>query len=227
MVPMTLCFTAMVYTFIVAMVAGSETTTIWLQYVGPAWVAIGGLLGLGDRPDKRDGVMVALSVVGILLIVTMEFSTGGVSNTAWPVGLALTSGVMYAGVLLSIRHLRGVDVAWIGFVNHVVCVILLLPMVAGKTPMPHGFQWIALFLLGAIQLGIPYMLFAWAVRELDSNEASLITLIEPLAVPVWTFLAWRHLANYQFPQWWILVGAGLIASGFIWRYALARKELAK
>ena len=136
------------------MVAGSETTTIWLQYVGPAWVAIGGLLGLGDRPDRRDGVMVALSVVGILLIVTMEFSAGGVSSTAWPVGLALTSGVMYAGVLLSIRHLRGVDVAWIGFVNHVVCVILLLPMVAGKTPMPHGFQWIALFLLGAIQLGL-------------------------------------------------------------------------
>ncbi len=223
MVPMALCFTAMVYTFIVAMVAGSETTTIWLQYVGPAWVALGGLLGLGDRPAKRDGVMVALSVIGILVIVTMEFATLGVSDTAWPVGLALVSGMMYAGVMLSIRRLRGVDVAWIGLVNHIVCVVLLLPLVVGKTPMPHGFQWVALFLLGAVQLGIPYMIFAWAVRELNSNEASLITLIEPLTVPVWTFLAWRHLASYQFPQWWVLVGAGLIATGFIWRYIVAER----
>ena len=44
MVPMSLSFTAMTYTFLVAMVAGSETTTIWLQYVGPAWVALAGLM---------------------------------------------------------------------------------------------------------------------------------------------------------------------------------------
>ncbi|NND97439.1 MAG: EamA family transporter [Pirellulaceae bacterium] len=222
MVPMSLCFTAMVYSFIVAMVAGSETTTIWLQYVGPAWVALGGLLGLGDRPVKRDGVMIALSVTGILVIVTMEFSVGGGASSIWPVGLALGSGVMYAGVMLSLRQLRGVDVAWLGLVNHTVCIIALAPLVLGRVAMPHGIQWIALLALGAFQLGIPYMIFAWAVRELDSNEASLITLIEPLVVPLWTFLAWRHLAQYRPPDWWTLLGATLIAAGFLWRYVLLR-----
>ena len=220
MVPMSLCFTAMVYTFIVAMVAGSETTTIWLQYVGPAWVALGGLLGLGDRPDRRDGAMVVLAVTGILVIVAMEFRVQGTAS-AWPVGLALVSGVMYAGVMLSIRHLRGVNVAWMGLVNHVVCLVALLPLVVGKTMMPHGIQWLALFALGAVQLAIPYMIFAWAVRELSSNEASLITLVEPLAVPIWTFLAWRHLSAYRFPDWWVLMGASFIALGFLWRYAIS------
>ncbi len=223
MIPMSLSFVAMTYSFLVAMVGGSETTTIWLQYVGPAWVAIAGLFGLGDRPRRGDWAMVGLSIVGIAIIVTMEARVSNTSLVTGPVGLALFSGLMYAVVLLSIRHLRGVDVAWIGLVNHVASVVILWPLVIGKTPMPHGMQWFALLGLGAVQLAIPYMIFAWAVREVESNEASLITLLEPLAVPVWTFLAWRHHANYQYPRWWTLLGAALIAAGFVWRYGLLRR----
>lgn len=223
MLPMSLSFVAMVYTFLTAMVRGSETTTIWLQYVGPAWVALAGWLGLGDRPRRSDWAMVALSLTGISLIVGMESRVATESLTTGPVGLALFSGLMYACVLLLIRHLRGVDVAWIGLINHVACIVLLWPVVVGKTPMPQGSQWLVLMALGATQLALPYMLFAWAVREVDSNEASLITLLEPLAVPLWTFLAWRHHPGYELPRWWTLVGAALIASGFVWRYGLARR----
>jgi DME family drug/metabolite transporter len=223
MVPMSLSFVAMVYAFLVAMVEGSETTTIWLQYVAPAWVALAGLFGLGDRPRRRDWVMVALSLLGISVIVIMESRVSDVSLVTGPVGLALFSGLMYAIVLLAIRHLRGVDVAWIGLVNHVVCILCLGPLVIGRVPMPHGIQWAALFGLGAVQLAIPYMIFAWAVREVESNEACLITLLEPLAVPVWTFLAWRNHAGYRPPDSWTMDGAMLIAAGFVWRYGLARR----
>ncbi|MDG2221241.1 MAG: DMT family transporter [Rubripirellula sp.] len=221
MIPMSLSFTAMTYSFLVAMVGGSETTTIWLQYVGPSWVAVAGLLGLGDRPRHRDWVMIALSLIGISVIVTMESRVATDSLATGPIGLALFSGLMYAGVVLSIRSLRGVDVAWIGLVNHGVSVLCLWPLVIGQTPMPHGIQWVALFGLGAVQLAIPYMIFAYAVREVESNEAGLITLLEPLAVPLWTFLAWRHLASYEPPKWWTLTGAAFIATGFIWRYGPA------
>ncbi|MEE2936458.1 MAG: DMT family transporter [Planctomycetota bacterium] len=221
MIPMSLSFTAMTYSFLVAMVGGSETTTIWLQYVGPSWVAVAGLLGLGDRPRRRDWVMIALSLIGISVIVTMESRVSTDSLATGPIGLALFSGLMYAGVVLSIRFLRGVDVAWIGLVNHGVSVLCLWPLVVGHTPMPHGVQWLALFGLGAVQLAIPYMIFAYAVREVESNEAGLITLLEPLAVPLWTFLAWRHLASYEPPKWWTLTGGAFIATGFIWRYGPA------
>ena len=221
MIPMSLSFAAMTYSFLVAMVGGSENTTIWLQYVGPSWVAVAGLLGLGDRPRRRDGVMIALSLIGIGVIVTMESRVATESLATGPIGLALFSGLMYAGVVLSIRFLRGVDVAWIGLVNHGVTVLCLWPLVIGHAPMPHGIQWLALFGLGAVQLAIPYMIFAWAVREVESNEAGLITLLEPLAVPLWTFLAWRHLASYEPPKWWTLTGGAFIAAGFIWRYGPA------
>jgi DME family drug/metabolite transporter len=201
MIPMSLSFVVMVYAFLVAMVEGSETTTIWLQYVAPAWVAIAGLFGLGDRPKRSDWMMVALSILGISIIVIMESRVSSQPLATGPVGLALLSGLMYAIVLLSIRHLRGFDVAWIGLVNHIACIACLWPLVIGKAPLPHGIQWVALFGLGAVQLAIPYMIFAWAVREVESNEACLITLLEPLAVPLWTFLAWRNHVTYQAPRW--------------------------
>jgi drug/metabolite transporter, DME family len=236
MVPMSLSFVAMTYCFLVAMVGGSETTTIWLQYVGPAWVAIAGLMGLGDRPRQSDWIMVALSLLGIGVIVFMEARVASLTNSGsmltsvlltGPVGLALFSGVMYAVVLLSIRHLRGVDVAWIGFLNHSVTILCLWSLVIGKVPLPHGFQWLALLSLGAVQLALPYMIFAWAVREVESNEASLITLMEPVAVPLWTFLAWRNHSSYELPRWWTLLGAGFIAVGFLWRYGVARRTRSK
>jgi drug/metabolite transporter (DMT)-like permease len=223
MIPMSLSFVAMTTSFLGAMVAGSETTTIWLQYVGPAWVAIAGLLGLGDRPRRSDWLMVGLSLLGIAVIVALESRATSQSLVTGPVGLALFSGLMYAVVILSIRHLRGLDVAWIGLINHLATILCLWPWVIGKTPMPEGIQWAALCGLGAVQLAIPYMIFAWAVREVESNEACLITLLEPLAVPLWTFLAWRHHPTYQAPRWWTLLGAGLIASGFLWRYAVVRR----
>ena len=222
MIPMSLAFSAMTYCFLVAMVGGSETTTIWLQYVGPAWVAIGGLVGLGDRPSRRDGTMVVLMLIGITIIVVRESTVGGGSTASKPIVLALLSGVTYACVLLSLRHLRGIDVAWLGLVNCGVSAVCMAPLVIGKVPLPQGGQWLALFLFGSMQLAIPYILFAWAVREVQSNEASLITLIEPMAVPVWTFLIWRHHPSYRFPEWWTLLGALFIAGGFIWRYAIAR-----
>ncbi len=218
MIPMSLSFTVMTYAFLVAMVDGSETTTVWLQYVGPAWVAIGGLIGLGDRPGRRDAVMVAMSMLGIAIIVTMESTIGAGSTATGPIGLAILSSFMFAGVMLSLRHLRGIDAAWLGLVNYVVSSLCLAPMVIGTVPLPHGFQWLALFALGSIQLAIPYLLFTWAVREVPSNEASLIALLEPIAVPLWTFLAWRHLTTYRPPDWWTLLGASFIAAGFVWRY---------
>ena len=218
MIPMSLSFTVMTYAFLVAMVDGSETTTVWLQYVGPAWVALGGLIGLGDRPVRRDAIMIAFSMIGIVIIVGAESTIGQGSTATGPIGLALLSSVTFAGVMLSLRHLRGIDVAWIGLVNYVVSAVCLAPMVIGTVPMPHGFQWLALFALGSLQLAVPYMLFAWAVRNVPSNEASLIALIEPLAVPIWTFLAWRHLASYRPPDWWTILGASFIAAGFVWRY---------
>ena len=56
------------------------------------------------------------------------------------------------------------------------------------------------------------------------HEASGIVLLEPILVPVWVFLAWRNTSDYVAPQWWTLVGGGLILTGLLLRYIGARRD---
>ena len=172
-------------------------------------------------------MMIALSLGGIFVILSGESFVADVGFASSPVALGLLSGITFAGVMLSIRHMRGTDVAWIGLVNFSVSAVCLAPLVLGSVPLPHGGQWIALVGFAAMQFAIPYMLFAWAVRHVESNEASLMTLLEPLSVPLWTFLAWHAHPGYRPPQLWTIVGASLIACGFLWRYgwSLRRSQL--
>jgi drug/metabolite transporter (DMT)-like permease len=71
---------------------------------------------------------------------------------------------------------------------------------------------------GILQMGLPYVLFARGLKSVPSHEASGIGLLEPVLLPVWVFLAWRHAADYAPPRWWTMVGGGLILVGLILRF---------
>jgi hypothetical protein len=118
---------------------------------------------------------------------------------------------MYAGVILSLRHLRGCDTVWLVFLNHLVTALVLLPFVGSIAILPAGRQWAFLVCFGALQMALPYVIFA--------HEASLIGLLEPIMLPVWIFVAWRSSPDYLAPHWSTLVGGALILCGLMQRYA--------
>lgn len=223
MIPMGLCFALMTWSFLTAMVRGSATGTIWLQYLAPVWVALVGWAGLGDRPQRRDAWMIGAGLAGVGLILVMEADV----QRMGPSLLAVLSGVAFAGVLLCYRKLGEEDGAWLGIVNHAATVVCLAPWMAMVVvaddaavplPWPRGFQWLAVIAFGTLQLGLPYLLFARASRHLPAYEIALLCLLEPILVPVWTFAAWHHLPSYQPPEWWIIVGAAIIGTGLVIRY---------
>jgi drug/metabolite transporter, DME family len=74
-------------------------------------------------------------------------------------------------------------------------------------------QLVVLAAFGLFQMGLPYLLFARGLRSVSSQEASLISLLEPVLVPVWVYLAWGDK-----PAWWTLGGGGLILTGLAIRY---------
>jgi drug/metabolite transporter (DMT)-like permease len=104
--------------------------------------------------------------------------------------------------------------------NHVVTAAVLSPYVVRHGDLwPAGWQWLFVAGLGMFQMGLPYLLFARGLRSVPSHEASAITLLEPVFVPLWVFLAWHNAANYTPPRWWTLVGGALILTGLSIRYA--------
>lgn len=215
MIPMVVCFAGMVWSFMSAMVHGPAANAIWLQYLCPAWVLIIGVLVLKESVSKADLRMFGCCLGGVLLILTMELGGGG---TVYATSMGLLSGITFAGVLICMRSMRDVDPAWLITLNHVATWLILLPGAWQAHRWIPAESYVALGFFGIVQMSIPYVLFARGLRTTTSPEASILTLIEPILVPVWVFLAWHHHANYQAPHWWTWAGGGLIMVGLLSRY---------
>jgi len=207
-------FAAMNYTFLSALTLTSAANAIWLQFISPVWVFVIGVFFLGESRHPRDWMLITLAGSGVLFIIGFESQGEAIAGVIH----GLLSGVTLAGVILCLRQLREHDTAWLIVLNHAVCAVLFLPYVAAVGVWPEGVQWPLLIGFGAVQMGIPYVLFARGLRSLSGHEASGIGLIEPILVPLWVFLAWRHSESYAPPAWWTFVGGGLILTGLLLRY---------
>ena len=216
MLPMLVCFPLMVWSFMSAMVHGSAANAIWLQYLAPGWVLLGGVLWLRETVTAADVRMILCCMGGVLLILAMEMWSG---SALWATIMGIVSGVSFAGVVLAMRRLRDVDPAWLITLNHASTALLMFPWVWGAPNVDVPLtSYVALGLFGIFQMSIPYVLFARGLRTTPGPEASVLSLIEPVLVPIWVYVAWRHHPSYEAPQWWTLAGGGLILLGLLSRY---------
>jgi len=228
LIPMTLLFAAMNYGYLTSMSLGTAANAIWLQFTAPAWVLILGVVIFKEHAIARDWLLVACAAAGVSLILFFESRGASRAAVAW----GLSSGLCYAGVVLALRHLRAHDPAWLAAMNHSVTALALAPfalapLVVGETafasaesaPFPAGIQWPLLAAFGLFQMGLPYVLFARGLQRVPGHEATGIGLIEPILVPLWTFLAWNER-----PAWWTIAGGALILTGLMIRYANIRSS---
>jgi drug/metabolite transporter (DMT)-like permease len=73
--------------------------------------------------------------------------------------------------------------------------------------MPSASSWIALLLSGTLQIGLAFVLYAIAIRNVSALEAILIPTIEPLLNPLWVFLAIGEL-----PSVWAVIGGSIVVA---------------
>lgn len=215
MISMGIAFALMVWSFMSAMVHGPAANAIWLQYLCPAWVLVAGVMVLKEKVTTADIRMFVCCLSGVSLILTMEMLQG---SNLWATAMGILSGLSFAVVVISIRSMPDVDPAWLIAINHTTTATILAPWIFGHNGQVGYSAYVALGLFGIFQMSIPYILFARGLRTTTSPEASVLTLIEPILVPIWVFLAWRNHASYEAPHWWTWAGAAFILTGLLSRY---------
>ncbi len=211
LLPMALSYAAMNGLYVSAMTRTTAAAAIFLQYTATAWAVLLGWLLLRERVHRGDLVALALAVTGILCIVVAEWSgSHAIGNL-----LGLASGLAYAGVVVGLRGLREEDPFWLVFVNNIIGGLALLPWVwSMDVPLDAG-QWGVIAAFGVIQMAIPYVLFARAVRGVSAHEAALLTIIEAVLNPLWVLVFVGELAPAS--TW---LGGGLIVTGLVLRYTV-------
>lgn len=208
MLAMVFCFALMNATYITAQALGTAANAILLQNSAPLWMYLAGIFWLGERPDRRGTISLFVGLAGIAIIVAGGWQEGELAV----VGIALLSGMAYAGIILGLRVLRDLPANWLTVWNHLIGALVLLPLVMMLRP-PTWQQYLFLTFYGAVQLGFPYWLMARGLRSVDATEAGAIVLLEPILNPIWVYFVCDEA-----PTLWTFAGGAVILLALAYRY---------
>ena len=214
MLPMVISFSAMNLLFIAALTQTTAAAAIFLQYTGTGWAFLFGALFLGECVTRANLRALGFGLAGIACIVGGEWQGEQFAGTL----LALGSGLAYGAVITSLRVLNREDSAWLVVLNHLVSGVVLIPWLLTRGLAPTGEQIVVIGAMGALQMGLPYVLFARGLATVPAQEAGLITLLEAVLNPVWVWFVWGE--NVAGSTW---LGGALIVSGLLLRYLVFRK----
>jgi drug/metabolite transporter (DMT)-like permease len=213
LVPFVLSFAGMNLLFVTAMTRTTAAAAIFLQYTSTAWAFLFSIFLLREPADRANLLALFCALAGLGWIVAGDWNTDYFAGNL----LALGSGACYAGVIITLKLLRDEDSAWLVGLCHAGAGLLLLPMVATRSLALSPLQWSVISVFGMVQMGLPYVIFAGALRRIPIQDAALLTLLEPILNPLWVYCLWGE--SVGFSTW---VGGGLILSGLAIRSVLLR-----
>lgn len=209
LVPFVVSFASMNFLYVTALTRTTAAAAVFLQYTGTGWAFLLSALLLGERFGRRNLVALGCAMIGIWWIVVGDWTTQNFGGN-W---LALASGVGYGGVIVSLKWLRDENSVWLVTLSHAAAGLILLPSVLAGPLALSPVQWTVVVLLGVVQMGVPYVIFARSLRYVSTQEAALLTLIEPIANPVWVFLLWGERVPPS-----TCIGGAFIIGGLAVRY---------
>jgi drug/metabolite transporter (DMT)-like permease len=199
-----LSYAGTVVLFVFATRMTTAANAIFLQYTAPIYVALIGRWYLGERASRIDWLVIAVALVGIGLFFMDRLTVSG----WWGNIMALASGLAFALVALFLRKEKaGSPIASI-VLGNVIFALAGLPFILRAPSLGEESLW-RLVLLGTIQLGLPYIFYATAIKQVTALEATLIPLLEPVLNPLWVMLA---LGEQPGP--WAILG-GLLVLGAV------------
>lgn len=233
MAVMMVVFAVMSGLYLSALGLGPAANAIFLQNTAPLWVYVFAVVLLREPSDRRGWETVLLGAAGAVVIVAgnwpRDLPPVEQQTQALLLLMGVGSGVVYAIVVLFLRTLREHSSAWLVALN-LLGTALTLGLFVLLRDGPEGcWAWMTapsarqvavLVVFGAVQLALPYWLFARSLRAVSPQEAAIITLLEPLLNPVWAYLL---TPEKDTPNVWMYCGGGLILLALVWRYLPARK----
>ena len=193
-------YAACTVTFCVATKLTTAANAILLQYSAPIWIALFGAWFLGERATRADWFTIAAVLGGMTLFFADSLELAHALGNS----LAVISGLCFAGMTIALRKQKDSSPVESIILGNLLAFIIGLPWIIGAPALATS-GWIALTLLGTVQLGFSYWLYARAIKHVTALETVLIPVIEPILNPVWVLLA-----TSEHPSRFALVGGAIV-----------------
>lgn len=195
--------------FVMANKLTAAANAVVLQYSAPIFILLISALIFKQRLHKKEVIVVAITMVGIVLFFLDQLSPGNIIGNIFGILAGIFLALMFVmvgkgGEDSSIR-MSGILFA------HLITALIGCPVGIIGTVSASGNEIFYIIILGVFQLGIPYVLYAIASRDCPPLACSLIGMLEPLFNPVWVAIFIGEM-----PGLFALFGATIIIGVVTW-----------
>lgn len=200
--------------FVLANKMTSSANAILLQYTGPIWVALFSGVILKERVQTIDWLAIITVIIGMSLFFIDELTISGMNGNI----IAICSGFAFAGLAIALRMQKDDSPFESILLGNILTGVFGSYWIMESLPLSNG-SIIGLLLLGIIQLGIPYILYAKAIQHVTALESILIPVLEPLMNPLWVFLVAGEI-----PGKGAFIGGAIVLLAIIFRSIMSQRR---
>jgi len=177
----------------------TAANAIVLQFTAPIFVILLSILFWKRKPKKLDVIACLVVLAGVICFFIDGLEMGGMLGN----GLALLSGLSYAGVFL-LNDMPDGDPLCSIFWGFLVSVVAGFPFLVQETVFTTT-AIVSVIALGALQVGLAYILMCIGLRTTPPVTASMITGIEPILNPIWVAIFYHEMIGPM-----ALIGAAIV-----------------
>jgi drug/metabolite transporter (DMT)-like permease len=201
------CFGSASLSFVIALQHSTVAIILFIQSAAPL-IAVGlAWIWMKEPMTRVKAATVAIAVFGVGIIVSdQEASADGLG-----IALSIVIMISFALATVLVRRYSHIRMA------PATCLSSLFLVVVGAimgTPMAVSAPDLGiLFLFGACQLGVGFILFTTGARLIPAGEAILLSLLESILAPIWV---WVWPGIHEYPGDRALIGGAVVIGAVVW-----------
>ena len=195
--------------FVVATKMTTAANAIFLQFTAPIYLLFLEPIFLKTGFKKRNLITILICIFGMVLFFFGKLEIGNVYGNLF----AILSGIFFALFSLFLKWKKqihkSVNTLSILVVGNFLVSIVCLPIVFDSLKIDLT-ETVILVYMGAIQIGISYVIFNEGIKYVSAVESMIIAMLEAMFNPIWVFLGVGET-----PSIFAVIGGAIIFSAII------------
>ena len=197
--------------FVLATKMTTAANAIFLQFTAPMYLVVLEPLFLKTKFDSKNVVTIIICIFGMMLFFFGKLELGNIYGNL----LAIASGMCFAMFSLLLKY-KKVKHKNDNTLNNVIMGNVLVAVIAFFVVFPDFkldlTQSLILLYMGAIQIGVSYIIFNEGIKYVSATESMIIATLEAIFNPIWVFVGIGEM-----PSVYSIFGGLIIFAAIIWR----------
>ncbi len=182
----------------------ADATVIY--FMNPVLTALAAGVVLGEHMVKKEGVLVGVSLIGVVLVAKPSFLFGASSALApWAVAAGVCAATFGAGSYVTIRQVKHDPPLLIVFVFSMITLLLAAPLMISEAVVPSLVEVLLLIVMGSAT-HVGQLLLTWGLRLERAGRASSVGYLQIVLAAAWGWVLFGDI-----PDAWTWTGAVVIA----------------